>query len=558
MDFAASLLGILQTVATFLVVITILVAVHELGHFWFARMFGMEVKAFAVMMGGIRKTDLRPLLRQPLEPAWMVWALAVLGLGLFMGGIAVKNMGLEAAGLGILALPLPAWIAWRIARLYHLSWDKWTKTMGISLAVGLLILMVGTRGAGMTPPLLLGVILASAFTGVLLLYYRPVIQKSEHTEMGEGRLDVEVGLTPDEQQKSGLGADLLRWESIPVSFRPLLWWRDRRGTEFSFLALPLGGFAAIKGMHPKEDGSEVAIEGGFYSKPPWQRFLVLFAGPLFSILFGILLLTGLYATVGAPGPMSTNVVRQVMPGSPADQAGIKKGDTVVEVAGKPVANFRDLAFGVRDRFVESSGTYRGLETPVVVSRGGERVSLTLTPRVGDRPSPVMNPDGSFSTETRRQATLGVMAEPSLERMGIGEAAVEASMAPVRMVQLLGSLLSRPDTARDAIGGPISMAEASQSASQSGWYSIVLMAASLSISLGIMNLLPVPPLDGGQMVVAFVEMLRRGRRLSIGLQQSLSTVGMFFVIGLTLLAFVVDLGRQAERNQPPKASGSAPR
>jgi RIP metalloprotease RseP len=184
------------------------------------------------------------------------------------------------------------------------------------------------------------------------------------------------------------------------------------------------------------------------------------------------------------------------------------------------------------------------------------VAVTILPRVGEKPTPVLGEDGKVTRETRRQATLGVVPEPKLVRLSLGEAAVLGASAPARMLEALGKLLSRPDTARDAIGGPITMAEASQDASRSGWYSIILMAASLSISLGIMNLLPVPPLDGGQMVVAFVEMLRRGRRLSIGLQQSLSTIGMFFVIGLTLLAFVVDLGRQAEKNQPPQASKSS--
>ena len=99
-----------------------------------------------------------------------------------------------------------------------------------------------------------------------------------------------------------------------------------------------------------------------------------------------------------------------------------------------------------------------------------------------------------------------------------------------------------------------MAQQSHMAVNQGWEGILQMAAILSIMLGIMNLLPIPPLDGGQMVIAFAEMLRRGARLSLAFQHALTMLGLAFVVGLTLLAVVMDVQRQAGK-APAKAAVS---
>jgi regulator of sigma E protease len=530
MDIAASLWDIGLGALTFLLVITVLVAVHELGHFWFARLFGMEVKAFAVMMGGIRKTDLTSRLSKPLLPAWVLLVSCGLALGVLMGGAALKNQPLEMTGLIFLAIPLPVWVVWRLEQLYHLTPFSGMKSLFYSYVGGLLLTMMGTRGEGLTPGLFFGVLIASGMVGILLVYYKPLNNKPEDSEMGEGHI----------MDSSG--------ESVPVRFRPLLWFTDKKGTEFSLLLLPLGGFAAIKGMHAKEDGSEIHIQNGFYSRPAWQRLIVLFAGPLFSILFGVIILAGVYSTYGRQSDIPTNKVGAVQGGSPAEKGGLKPGDEILKVNGQPTPGFFELVAALRDRVATDGKVTTGVPTSVELLRNGSPLTLTITPRVSKEPKPVVDLKGEPTGERRRQAELGIAPMSAYEQLPLGAAVVEASLAPVVLLQNLGSLLSRPETAGDAIGGPITIAQASTSAAKQGLQSVLMMAALLSITLGIMNLLPIPPLDGGQMVVAFIEMLRGEKRLGISLQQGLSMIGLLFVVGLTLAAFAVDIGRQAQKNK----------
>lgn len=551
MEIAYALLELARTALVFLAVITVLVAVHELGHFWFARMFGMEVNAFAVMMGGVRRTDLRPYLERPLLPVWAPVSASLAAILVFIAGAALKLGWLELAALGALAAPLPLWSAWRLEKLYHLPAGAAARTMSIAWAASLLMLMAGTRGTGLTPHLVLGVLIAGSAIGVLLLYYRPVSGKSEETPMGHGRLELNVAMDEAEASALGLPAGSRRVETVPVMFRPLLWFKDKKGTEFSFLLLPLGGFAAIKGMHAKEDGSEVHVPNGFYSKPAWQRLLVLFAGPLFSILFGLILLTGVYATEGKRE--STTIVEAMSQDSPAAKAGIRPGDQVSAINGKPVGKFAEMVAAIRDRLATKDGAMSGLPTDVEVVRNGQTLSFKITPLVTAKPAPVMDANGFPTAEFRTQARLGIATREEYVQKSVPDAAVAALAFPVETINMLKVMLSRADTAAEAVSGPITVAQVSQSAASRGLGTILMFAAALSISLGIMNLLPIPPLDGGQMVVAFVEMFRR-RRLPFSTQNALASAGVFFVIALTLLAVVVDLGRQASRNTESGGSG----
>jgi regulator of sigma E protease len=135
------------------------------------------------------------------------------------------------------------------------------------------------------------------------------------------------------------------------------------------------------------------------------------------------------------------------------------------------------------------------------------------------------------------------------------------MEPVRMVGGLIGMVIRPSTAAENVAGPTAMAKVTSAAVKEGPYYVVWLAAVLSISLGVMNLLPIVPLDGGQMVVAFVELLRGGRRLSIVVQNRLANAGLALLALMMLAVFAVDLGRSAEANQkaaedtaPPVQSG----
>ncbi|MBX7132859.1 MAG: site-2 protease family protein [Fimbriimonadaceae bacterium] len=506
----------------FMLVLTVLVAVHEFGHYWVAKKCGMEVEAFAVMMGGLRKTDLSSRLANPLVPARWVWLIAFAAAAITVVGGLEGWPVMHLAGLASLAVVLPVWVSLRIGVLYGFSPGQSLKFPGIGWGVGLVFLFLSTKFIGIAAGQVLTVMMFGASIALLILYYQPVLRKPEDSKMGEGEL--EIG-----------------GEHVPVQFRPVWSRRSKSGTEFSLLVLPLGGFAAIKGMHPKEDGSETMIANGFYSKAPFKRFLALLAGPAFSIGFGVLLYVLLFTTYGIDKPDDRPVFSQIVKASPADQAGIRPGDTIVSIDGKPTNTYFEVVSTVRVR--------AGQHLTFKVRRGTEEFDTTVTPKLSDSPEPVMLASGEPSGELRKQGRIGAVASTKLVKLPFGEAVSEAFAAPVRMAAGLANLIRQPGKAKDEVGGVGSIAKATYEATNEGLRVVLLLAAGLSISLGFMNLLPVPPLDGGQMVVAFVEMLRRGRRLSIQVQNRVSTVGMMLVMALVVSVLMVDMGRFLGKPDP---------
>jgi regulator of sigma E protease len=515
MEPLQQLSGFVLAGINFLLIITVLVAVHELGHYWFARALGMKVDAFGVMMGGIRAADLSGHLERRLAPG--VTVAAALGLSAVLavaGGLGGQPVAM-VAGMAGLSVIVPLWVAARLRALYHLKAATVVKTVGGSVLVALALLWFTTRFDGVPVTQALFLTGLGSWVGVLLVYYRPVLQKAEDAPAGQGVL--EIG-----------------GQQVQVPFRPLWSRKSKSGTEFSLLVLPLGGFAMIHGMHPKSDASETRIEGGFYSKPPLARLVVLFAGPLFSVLLGVALLFALFVAHGQETPVNQAVVGAVVPDAPAARAGLMAGDRVTAVDGEPVATWYDLVSRVRDRPAE----------PIrfTVSRGGEVLTLSITPRRSETPRPVLDANLRPTGQIRIQSQIGAAPDSRTEPVAPGQAIVMAAQQPVALVGGLATLVRQPGEIRENVGGLGTVVEQTHRATETGLWSVLFLAAMLSITLGIMNLLPIPPLDGGQMVVAFIELLRGGKRLSIQVQTAVSALGMVAILMLVLGLAVLDVDR----------------
>jgi regulator of sigma E protease len=331
-------------------------------------------------------------------------------------------------------------------------------------------------------------------------------------------------------------------------------------TNFTIRPWPLGGFVRIKGMMPEEDGSETSITGGFYSKPPWQRLLVLFAGPLFSVLAGIAILIPLYMSFGIDRPTNDPVVTDVVVGGQAGKAGLKPGDRFVSVDGVPVRTFYDYLSKVRD------GGDRKFN--IVVDRAGKSLSFEIQPKWNEMPTPVLDADLNETGELRRQAIMGIAFPPVQPvQLSFLDASSMALRTPVQAVVGLASIVKRPSTFKESVGGPGTIVAATGAAVKLGINKVLWLAAMLSISVGIFNLLPIVPLDGGQMAVAFVELFR-GRRLSMRVQNAVAAVGFCFVIALVGGVLFVDITRfagpkptipkkQMMRDQAPNAPDAKP-
>lgn len=517
MEALKLLLGYAQTGLYFLLMITVLIAVHELGHFWVARLSGMHVEAFAVFVGGKRSTDLTPYLKSSLCSQWIVVGAGLLAAIAAFFGASMHITPVYLAGFAFLAIGIPIWVATRLAALYHCGLLQGLKPIAYGFAGGLITLFFATKFKNIGPSQVLSLLLAGGIIGILMLYYRPIGSKDEDdTDTPQGHGEITIDGAPRE-----------------VLYRPL-WSRvSKSGTEYSLLMLPLGGFARMRGMVPKPDGSETQIPQGFYSKSPFARFLTLLAGPLFSILLGIAMLAVSTHGKGLTEPLNEPIIGSVATDGAAAKAGIKPDDKVTAIDGKPVTTFYDLT--------QSVFGSEGKPLTFEILRGEQKLTLVVTPKKDTSPAPVLTPDLTPSTELKTTYRIGVGYSMKTRPATWGESFGKAAIMPIGAVQGLIGTFTAPATMTKDLGGLGSVVQATHQASDQGFYTVLALAGGISISLGIMNLLPIHPLDGGQMLIAFVEMFR-GRRLSYRSQGAFSGVGFVLMMLLIVMIAIADVGR----------------
>ncbi|MBX3111549.1 MAG: site-2 protease family protein [Fimbriimonadaceae bacterium] len=531
------LVNVVRGGVAFVLVLTVLVAVHELGHYLAARMYGMKVDAFAVFLGGLRQTDLTGHLPWPLRPARAVWAVGAAGLAVAVVGSFLSNVSLTVAGLAVVGLVVPVWVARRLEFLYHMGPGGGVRRVAIGAGVlGFAVVMFSrgsmpTTGPDAAKSWLLTVLAAAAlgaWCGVMSTYWAPTFLRTQDPT-GD----------PAQDEAMGHGAVSVGDGMVPVRFRPVWSKTLKNGAELALNILPLGGFVKIHGAHPRDDGSEVDIPGGQFSKGPFARFVVFAAGPAFSLLLGVFLIWVGLVGQGKPGPAS-RVTDAVQHGSPADKAGIKPGDVFVAVNGKPVDEAKQAMEAIRYSYEEQGGKLVGQPVRVTVERGSRSLDITVVPMVSPQAEDIPDSEGKI-VDHRHVARIGVVFRPTYVPVHAGEALVTAAAAPVEAV--VGMLKLRTvNEFKDNVGGIGTVAAVTTSAAQSGFWPVVKLAGLLSISLGMMNLLPIVPLDGGQMAVAFIEMFRGGKRISPALQSLVTNVGTLLIFLLALTVLSVDMGR----------------
>lgn len=329
-------------------------------------------------------------------------------------------------------------------------------------------------------------------------------------------------------------------EEFAIGFFKPIWRKQmKNGAYLSFRAIPLGGFVKIKGMEPKADASETQIPDGFYGRGPWRRALVLFAGPLFSFLFAYVAFFTVFFAYGQSVPEEAPYVGEMPEDSPAKTAGIQKGDLILSVDGVRTNRFTDIRTALADN--------RGEPVVIEVDRQGKNLRFEVTPLldekaivIGEDEKPMQNPDGSLMTAPR--AILGVTHALKVVPLSIGEAATLSADRCWMILRETVRVLINPRRLKDEAGGPISIGKMTFQAAGQGFNTLILWAAILSMSLGIINLLPIPPLDGGQMLIAIAEGLRGGKRFSIKVQEKIAVAGFFFIVALILGVLFLDIGR----------------
>ena len=321
-------------------------------------------------------------------------------------------------------------------------------------------------------------------------------------------------------------------QAFSIGFGPeIAGFHDRRGTRWKLSAIPLGGYVKFTGdmtVTSAPDSEETARLSeeerkiAFHTQPVWKRAATVFAGPLFNFILAAAVFAVMFAIYGKF--VSEPTVANVLPDSPAAEAGFMPGDRFVSLDGRKVSTFGDV-----QRYVSARA---GDEIRFVVFRDGEEIELFATPEVKEQTDPLGNVIKVGLIGVQNDESLG---QPRVIEFGpleaIGEAIAETGYVIVRTGQFLKRFAAgREDKCQ--LGGPVKIADMAGKAAQKGVVWLVQLTALLSVGIGFLNLLPIPPLDGGHLMFYGYEAVARK-------PPSERVLEMFYRVGLILvLAFMV--------------------
>lgn len=318
--------------------------------------------------------------------------------------------------------------------------------------------------------------------------------------------------------------------TFSVGFGPKLWVRKKGETEYALSAFPLGGYVKMVGEDPEEEVEQRDIERSFSHKGLLKRIAIVAAGPGFNLLLAVVLLMVVYFFYGVP-VLSTRI-SGVESGSPAELAGVRKGDRIVAVNGQAVDEWDELSGKIKES--------RGAPLNIQIQRDSQQLSLTV--------QPVKKSGRSIFGEKLDTWVIGIGSQVSIEKGNPGQAVVRAFQQTYEYSKLTLLALYKMingDVSPRNLGGPIMIAQMAGQQAQEGLGNFLAFLAVLSINLGVLNLLPVPVLDGGHLLFFVVEAII-GRPVAVKHRERAQQVGIFLLMLLMVYAFYNDIARFFEK------------
>ena len=311
-------------------------------------------------------------------------------------------------------------------------------------------------------------------------------------------------------------------EAFSIGFGPsIASWRDRLGTVWKLSILPLGGYVKLHGQErPQDVAPEVRAtwqEGRtFHSKSVGSRAIIVAAGPVANFVLSIVLFCGLFLFIGQPTGVAP-VFSEVKAEGPAAKAGLKAGDRVVSIDGVAVPSFKAMA-------------------EIIAASPDKTVSMTIVRDGQQEVVPVQV--GVKEADGKRTGELQVGGTVEYSKLG-PVAAVEAGVkqtwdVSIATVEGLGGILNGSKS-KDELSGPLGIARLSGQVALLGFASLVSFIAVLSVNLGLVNLFPIPVLDGGHLMFYLAEALRGGRPLPQRIQEYGFRTGFALLAMLFLFA-----------------------
>lgn len=342
-------------------------------------------------------------------------------------------------------------------------------------------------------------------------------------------------------------------EKFSIGFGPEIWGRnDKHGTRWKICAIPLGGYVQMFGDSDPSSAApaEGVTEGeqvrsftdeekkvAFFTQPLYKRAAIVFAGPAINYIFAIIVLSALFMFQGQPymPPVAAKVVEP----SAAFDAGVRPDDKIVSVNGEPIARFQDL------RPITDMNIEKPMQVVIVHSLGGKDkgwdeanpVTLTITPR-----RVVKEDRFGFRHEVGLMGIVSPESAFEMQKHGffsaIGASIGETLRITSMTLKGLGQMIIGTRST-DELGGVLRIGAYAGDFASQGIIAFITFAALLSINLGLINLLPIPLLDGGHLAMYAMEKLR-GKPLSTQVQEYALRVGLVFLLGIMFLATWNDL------------------
>ena len=303
-------------------------------------------------------------------------------------------------------------------------------------------------------------------------------------------------------------------------------------TDYILSAIPLGGYVKMLGEGKADEEDEVELteeemKSSYANKSPWKRLAIIVAGPLTNILFAALVFSAVYL-FGVPSLVP--VIGEVNYEMPAYSAGFKAGDKIISIDGKKIETWEDLS-----KMVRSSG---GRELEITFERNGEIQRTRVVPKKVESKDlfgePVVNYVIGITASGKTKIDHYQPGEALIQ--GINETWKVAYLTVVGFIKMIERVIPAKD-----LGGPIMIAQMAGQHAKAGLLSLLYFMGIISVNLGILNLFPIPILDGGHLMFILIEIIR-GRPLSPRKIEIAQQFGMFLLISLMIFVFYNDLAR----------------
>ena len=304
--------------------------------------------------------------------------------------------------------------------------------------------------------------------------------------------------------------------------------QEGSGTEYCLAIIPLGGYVKMAGMIDESlDGTIEYKPDELISKPVWAQIWVMSAGVIMNILLAFVLFSGIAKYMGIPELSDEPVIAQLVPEMPAEAAGLQVGDRIIALDNDIVEKWSDI-----------SKTIHAIpNTPILIKiqRGTLELDIAMTTKYQ-----LAVVDGHVDT----LGAIGIIQNYSYRPIGMAEAIKTGSIATVNgfgMIVMSITMLVSGDASIKDIGGPIMIAQLAGEVARAGWIALLTFMALISCNLAFINILPIPGLDGGHVLIIVIEGIIR-RKLTVKTRMVIQQIGMAFLLLLIVTVIVNDISR----------------